>query len=56
MLSFDQSLYSLYKDGKISYENALAYADSANDLRLRIRSEGLEEAKEEKTAGFKLKS
>ena len=56
MLAFDQSLYNLYKEGKISYENALAYADSANDLRLRIRSEGLEEAKEEKTAGFKLKS
>ena len=55
MLSFDQSLYNLFKEGKISYENALAYADSANDLRLRLRSEGLEEVKEDKPAGFKLK-
>lgn len=55
MLTFDQSLYNLFKEGKISYENALAYADSANDLRLRLRSEGLEEVKEDKPAGFKLK-
>lgn len=55
MLAFDQSLYNLFKEGKISYENALAYADSANDLRLRLRSEGLEEVKEEKTSGFRLK-
>ena len=55
MLAFDQSLYNLFKEGKISYENALAYADSANDLRLRLRSEGLEEVKEEKNSGFRLK-
>src|SRR3972149_2363410 len=28
MLTFAQSLFSLYKEGKISYENTLAYADS----------------------------
>lgn len=37
MLTFDQSIYNLYKAGRISYENAIAYADSANDLRLRIK-------------------
>ncbi|MDO8132251.1 MAG: type IV pili twitching motility protein PilT, partial [Candidatus Brocadiales bacterium] len=55
MFTFDQSLFNLYKEGKISYENALAYADSANDLRLRIKTEGLEDVKEGKTASFKLK-
>ncbi|HHT9146232.1 MAG: PilT/PilU family type 4a pilus ATPase [Candidatus Brocadiaceae bacterium] len=55
MLTFDQSLFNLYKEGKVSYENAIAYADSANDLRLRIKTEGLDEVKEDKTASFKLK-
>ena len=55
MLTFDQSLFNLYKEGKASYENAIAYADSANDLRLRIKTEGLGEVKEDKTASFKLK-
>ncbi|MAB99703.1 MAG: type IV pili twitching motility protein PilT [Pseudomonadaceae bacterium] len=42
MQTFDQALYKLYSDGEITYENALAYADSANDLRLMIKlaSEG----------------
>ncbi|HHT9114390.1 MAG: PilT/PilU family type 4a pilus ATPase [Planctomycetes bacterium] len=55
MLTFDQSLFNLYKEGKVSYENAIAYADSANDLRLRIKTEGLGKTKEDKTASFKLK-
>lgn len=37
MQTFDQALYKLYAEGAISYENALAYADSANDLRLMIK-------------------
>jgi len=37
MQTFDQSLYALYRDGEISYEAALAHADSANDLRLMIK-------------------
>lgn len=37
MQTFDQSLYNLYRDGEISYEAALAHADSANDLRLMIK-------------------
>lgn len=43
MQTFDQSIFDLYKDGRISYENAVGYADSANDLRLRIKMEGLAE-------------
>ncbi len=37
MQTFDQSLYQLYSDGEITYEDALAHADSANDLRLMIK-------------------
>lgn len=37
MQTFDQALYELYKGGEITYEDALSYADSANDLRLMIK-------------------
>ncbi len=37
--SFDQALYQLYRDGKIALEEALTQADSANNLRLKIRME-----------------
>jgi len=37
MITFDQHLYQLYEEGIISYENALAHADSANDVRLMIK-------------------
>ena len=36
MKSFDQALYQLYKEGKISMEEALRNADSANNIRLKI--------------------
>ncbi|RMG43174.1 MAG: PilT/PilU family type 4a pilus ATPase [Candidatus Dadabacteria bacterium] len=37
MQSFDQALYDLYKDGKITLEEALKNADSQNNLRLRVK-------------------
>ena len=37
MQTFDQALYQLYAEGKITYEDALVYADSTNDLRLMIK-------------------
>ena len=37
MQTFDQALFELYKQGTISYDVALAHADSANDLRLMIK-------------------
>jgi twitching motility protein PilU len=40
MCTFDQALYDLYEEGKITYEDALRNADSINDLRLRIKLEG----------------
>jgi twitching motility protein PilU len=37
MQTFDQALYKLFSAGEISYEAALAHADSPNDLRLMIK-------------------
>ncbi len=37
MKTFDQSLVELYHAGEISYEDALRHADSANEVRLRIK-------------------
>jgi len=40
MITFDQALYDLYKQGELSYDNALKYADSANEVRLMIKLQG----------------
>jgi twitching motility protein PilU len=37
MQTLDQSLVQSYKDGLISKEDAIRYADSANDVRLQIK-------------------
>ena len=37
MQTFDQALYELYSEDQISYENAIAHADSKNELRLMIK-------------------
>ena len=37
MMTFDQSLYELFREGKITEQDALHHADSANDLRLMIK-------------------
>ncbi len=61
--TFDQALFSLYKDGQITIEHALANADSANNLRLKINMEGLKGAnaidqlvKKEKSKPLHIKS
>ncbi|MDQ2694561.1 MAG: PilT/PilU family type 4a pilus ATPase [Pseudomonadota bacterium] len=36
MQTFDQSLFQLYREGRISLDEALRNADSANNLRLKI--------------------
>ena len=41
MITFDQCLYGMFKEGKITYDDALRYADSANEVRLAVKlSEG----------------
>jgi twitching motility protein PilU len=37
MMSFDQSLFGLYKDGVITKEDALRFAESRTDLSLQMR-------------------
>ncbi len=37
MQTFDQALYRLYTAGEVTYDAALAHADSPNDLRLMIK-------------------
>ena len=39
--TFDQALFALYRDGKITLDQALVNADSANNLRLKIKLAGL---------------
>jgi twitching motility protein PilU len=36
--TFDQALFQLYRDGRIDAEQALANADSANNLRIQIKN------------------
>lgn len=40
MQSFDQALYELFKEGRITEEMALLMADSPSDLKLRMRGFG----------------
>ncbi|HEX4242277.1 MAG TPA: PilT/PilU family type 4a pilus ATPase [Steroidobacteraceae bacterium] len=40
MRTFDWSLFELYNNGDISYEEAIRNADSANELRLNIKLNG----------------
>ena len=37
MRTFDGSLFELYNEGAISYDEAIRNADSANELRLNIK-------------------
>jgi len=40
MVTFDQDLVRLFLEDKITYENALRFADSSNDVRLMIKLSG----------------
>ena len=39
IVTFDDALFNLYEAGRIGYETAIRHADSANNLRLRIKLE-----------------
>jgi twitching motility protein PilU len=53
MHTFDQSLFDLYKKGLITYDSALAYADSVNDLRLRIKIDEVGDEDSDSSTGKK---
>jgi twitching motility protein PilU len=53
--TFDQALFDLYKNDIVSYEEALVNSDSANNLRLKMKTAGLPIPGEENvSAGFAL--
>lgn len=39
IVTFDDALFNLYEAGRIGYDTAIRHADSANNLRLRIKLE-----------------
>jgi twitching motility protein PilU len=51
MQTFDQALFDLFEDDKISYEDALRNADSVNDLRLAIKLKGKDAKNRDLSAG-----
>ena len=50
MKTFDWSLFELYNEGAISYEDALRNADSVNELRLNIKLNSTRGAPADKTS------
>ena len=52
MQTFDQALFDLYEAGRISYEDALRFADSTNEVRLNIKLHGKEAKGTDLTKGI----
>ena len=52
MQTFDQALFDLYEAGRISYEDALRFADSMNEVRLTIKLQGHESKDKDINAGI----
>jgi twitching motility protein PilU len=52
MQTFDQALFELYEAGRISYEDALRFADSTNEVRLNIKLHGKEAKGKDITKGI----
>ncbi|MGE5639267.1 MAG: PilT/PilU family type 4a pilus ATPase [Clostridia bacterium] len=52
MQTFDQALFDLYEAGRISYEDALRFADSTNEVRLNIKLNSKEAKSTDLTKGI----
>ena len=52
MQTFDQGLFNLYEKGTIGYTEALAHADSANDLRLMIKLNSAQDRRTSRTGSL----
>jgi twitching motility protein PilU len=52
MQTFDQALFDLHEEGKISYEDALRFADSMNEVRLMIKLHGQDSKDKDVNAGI----
>ncbi|HBE45773.1 MAG TPA: type IV pili twitching motility protein PilT [Deltaproteobacteria bacterium] len=56
MQTFDQHIFDMFSAGRIDYNNAIAYSDSPNDMRLKIKMSGIKkEEVDKKEPSFKLK-
>jgi twitching motility protein PilU len=57
MQTFDQHIFDMYQAGLLDLDNAIAYADSPNDVRLKIKMAEMkpDEGEEKKDSGLKLK-
>ena len=53
MQTFDQALFDLHEAGKISYDDALRFADSMNEVRLMIKLHGKETADKDLNSGIR---
>jgi len=56
MKTFDWSLFELYNEGTITYDEAIRNADSANELRLNIKLNGTRQPGNEKSTEPSLQS
>jgi twitching motility protein PilU len=52
MQTFDQALFDLYEQNRISYEDALRFADSTNEVRLQIKLHGKESRDKDLSKGI----
>ena len=52
MKTFDMALFDLFEEGRISYDDALRFADSMNEVRLQIKLHGKESATMDRNAGI----
>ena len=52
MQTFDQALFDLHEAGRISYEDALRFADSMNEVRLMIKLHGQETKDKDLNSGI----
>jgi twitching motility protein PilU len=57
MQTFDQHILDMYQAGILDHNNAVAYADSPNDVRLKIKLSEMKpgDSKEKSDSGLKLK-
>jgi twitching motility protein PilU len=57
MQTFDQHIFDMYQAGILNHDNAIAYADSPNDVRLKIKMAEMKpsDSKEKNDTGLKLK-
>lgn len=53
MQTFDQALFDLYESNQISYEDALRFADSMNEVRLMIKLHGQDSKDVDLNAGIR---